>query len=41
MSEMHLGQPGFKYSACEPFLRKDEKKEKQKIKKPRRFRIDL
>ena len=32
MPEMHLTQPGFTYSACEPFAKKENKNErKQKI----------
>ena len=30
MSEMHLRQPGFTYSACGPFTKKKKKKEKKK-----------
>ena len=28
MSEMHLRQPGFRYSACEPFTKKQRKNTK-------------
>ena len=30
MSEMHLRQPGFTYSACGPFTKKKKKKERKK-----------
>ena len=29
MPEMHLRQPGFKYSVCRPFTKKKEKKKKR------------
>ena len=32
MPEMHLKQPGFTYSACEPFTKNKERIEKLKIK---------
>ena len=33
MPEMHLGEPEFTYSACEPFIK--HKQEKQKLKEIR------
>ena len=29
MPEMHLRQPGFKYSVCRPFTKKKKKKKKE------------
>ena len=31
MSEMHLKQPGFTYSACDPFTKNKERNEKYKF----------
>ena len=39
MSEMHLKEPGFTYSVCEPF--KKEQRKNKKIKKNKRFKIFL
>ena len=39
MPEMHLRQPGFKYSACGPFTKKQRKN--PKIQRNRRFTIHL
>ena len=39
MPEMHLKEPGFTYSVCEPF--KKEQRKNKKIKKNKRFKIFL
>ena len=39
MPEMHLKEPGFTYSVCEPF--KKEQRKNQKIKRNKRFKIFL
>ena len=39
MPEMHLKEPGFTYSVCEPF--KKEQRKNQKIKKNKKFKIFL
>ena len=37
MPEMHLKQPGFRYTACGPFTKNEEKRKFKK--KNRRFKI--
>ena len=39
MPEMHLQEPGFAYSACEPFPKNKERIQKSKTKQNRRFTV--